>query len=240
MSNLKKIIVAIDGYSSCGKSTIAKELAKKVGYIYVDSGAMYRAVALYCIENHIIKNNEVDIEKLKTQLPLLQIEFRTNTDDGTSQTYLNGQNVEQKIRSLQVAETASQISTIPFVRQAMVNLQQQLGQSKGIVMDGRDIGTVVFPDAELKIFVTASPSIRAERRFNELKALRKSITLDEVMKNVEERDLRDTHRTISPLQKADDAIILDNSNMTKDEQMQWVLNAFEKALKNHHQTTSPT
>jgi len=229
MPNLKKIIVAIDGYSSCGKSTIAKALAKEVGYVYVDSGAMYRAVALYCIKNQLIKNNEIDIEKLKAQLPSLQIEFRTNPD-GTSHTYLNQENVEEKIRSLQVAEVASKISTISFVREAMVHLQQQLGKSKGIVMDGRDIGTVVFPDAELKIFVTASVSIRAERRFNELKSLGKDISLEEVMKNVEERDLRDTQREISPLQKADDALILDNSHLTKEEQMEWVLSAFHEAI----------
>lgn len=229
MSNLKKIIVAIDGFSSCGKSTIAKELAQSVGYTYVDSGAMYRAVALYCIENQLIKNNEVDIEKLKDKLPFLHIEFRTN-DDGISQTYLNQANVEQKIRSLQVAEIASKISTIPFVREAMVHLQQQFGKSKGIVMDGRDIGTVVFPNAELKLFVTASLKVRAERRFKELKAQGKNITLEEVMKNVEERDLRDTQRAISPLQKADDALILDNSELTKEEQMLWVLNVFQKAV----------
>lgn len=226
---ISKIIIAIDGYSSCGKSTMAKALAKTIGYIYVDSGAMYRAVALYCIKNQLISENQIDLEKLKPLLPSISINFKSNAT-GESETYLNGINVERDIRSLDVAQAASLVSAIPFVREAMVKLQQHMGQSKGIVMDGRDIGTVVFPHAELKIFVTASPEIRAKRRFAEMVAVNHNITFEEVLANVLERDNRDTQRKTSPLRKANDALVLDNSYLSIDEQFQWLLNAYQNTI----------
>lgn len=226
---VSKIIIAIDGYSSCGKSTMAKTLAKAIGYRYIDSGAMYRAVALFCINQRLIVENKIDTESLKEKLSTIHIEFNPN-EQGEADTYLNGDNVETLIRTLEVAQVASQISAFPFVREAMVKLQQQLGTSKGIVMDGRDIGTDVFPNAELKIFVTASPEIRAERRFQEMKANGKNITFAEVLANVKERDERDTHRTTSPLRKAQDALILDNSHLSIDEQFTWLLKAYQNMV----------
>jgi cytidylate kinase len=226
-----KIIIAIDGYSSCGKSTMAKALAKAIGYLYIDSGAMYRAVALFCINQHLAQENQVDIDRLRELLSSLSIEFRPNKF-GESDTYLNGIIIEEMIRTLEVAHVASQISAIPFVRAAMVELQQHLGISKGIVMDGRDIGTDVFPNAELKIFVTAAPEIRAKRRFHEMIAKGKPITYKEVLANVKERDDRDMNREISPLRKAKDALILDNSYLSIEEQFTWLLNAYQKTMSN--------
>jgi cytidylate kinase len=226
-----KIIIAIDGYSSCGKSTMAKELAKAIGYLYIDSGAMYRAVALFCINQHLVQENQVDIERLKKLLPNLFIEFRPNKI-GNSDTFLNGINIEEKIRTLEVAHVASQISAIPFVREAMVELQQHLGIAKGVVMDGRDIGTDVFPNSELKIFVTASPEIRAKRRFHEMIAKGITITFEEVLANVKERDERDTHREASPLRKAKEALVLDNSYLSIEEQFTWLLNTYKNTMSN--------
>ncbi len=229
MEIVPKIIVAIDGYSSCGKSTMAKALAKTIGYLYIDSGAMYRAVGLFCMHHRLIIENQIDLVRLKEFLPTLRIEFNPN-GQGESDTYLNGVNIEKSIRTLEVAHVASQISTIPFVRETMVTLQQQMGFSKGVVMDGRDIGTDVFPKAELKIFVTASPEIRAERRFQEMKTNGESITYEEVLANVKERDERDTSRATSPLHKAEDALILDNSYLSIEEQLTWLLNAFQETI----------
>lgn len=228
MSTDKKITIAIDGYSSCGKSTIAKSLAKTVGYTYIDSGAMYRTVALYCINNNLIKEGKVDEISLKNHISLIHIDFRPNPT-GSADTYLNNINVEKEIRSLEIASAASLISTIKFVREAMVDQQRKMGMSKGVVMDGRDIGTVVFPDAELKIFVTARPEVRAERRYKELLQKGLPAEYNDVLANVIERDERDTNRTESPLKQAEDAMVLDNSDFTPDEQFSWVLNAFNLA-----------
>lgn len=214
---MKKIIVAIDGFSSCGKSTMAKELARDAGYIYVDTGAMYRAVSLFCIKNNWLNDNNINIKEIEKHIQSIHIEFRTNAE-GKSETYLNGRNVENEIRTLEVANGASKISTLGFVRKELVRQQQLMGQNKGIVMDGRDIGTVVFPEAELKIFLTASPEIRATRRYDEMIAKGESANYNEVLANVIERDYRDQTREESPLKKADDAVTIDNSNLTREEQ----------------------
>ncbi|MDR1654299.1 MAG: (d)CMP kinase [Prevotellaceae bacterium] len=224
---MKKITVAIDGFSSCGKSTIAKSLARQTGYIYVDTGAMYRAVALFAMENGWMTDNYIDTAQLQKHLSQIQISFKTN-ESGIQETYLNGKNVEQEIRSLKVANGASRISALGFVRQELVKQQQLMGIGKGIVMDGRDIGTVVFPRADLKIFVTARPEVRALRRMKELQAKGENPTFEQVLANVRERDLRDTTRTESPLKQAEDAILIDNSNMTIDEQQKLVLNLFNQ------------
>ena len=214
---MNKIIVAIDGFSSCGKSTMAKELAREVNYVYVDSGAMYRAVSLYCIKKDWMTDTDINIEELHKNIGLIQIEFKTNAE-GKSETYLNGINVEMDIRSLDVANGASRVSTLGFVRHELVRQQQLMGQKKGIVMDGRDIGTVVFPEAELKIFVTASPEIRAQRRLDEMIAKGETADFEAVLSNVKERDERDQNRAESPLRQADDAYLLDNSHLTREEQ----------------------
>jgi len=214
---MKKIIVAIDGFSSCGKSTMAKELAREVGYIYVDSGAMYRAVSLYCIQNGLISETEINENELIKEINSILIEFKANAE-GKSETYLNGQNVENLIRSLEVANGASRVSTLGFVRSELVRQQQLMGEKKGVVMDGRDIGTVVFPGAELKIFVTASPEIRAQRRLDEMLAKGEEANFEDVLSNVKERDDRDQNRTESPLRKANDAVVIDNSHLTREEQ----------------------
>jgi len=214
---MKKIIVAIDGFSSCGKSTMAKELARGVNYVYVDSGAMYRAVSLYCIQKGWMTDTGINADELQKNIGSIQIEFKAN-DQGLSETYLNGNNVEIAIRSLEVANGASRVSTLGFVRRELVRQQQVMGDKKGIVMDGRDIGTVVFPNAELKIFVTASPEIRAQRRFDEMAAKGENTSFEEVLSNVKERDDRDQNRSESPLRKADDAVLLDNSYLTREEQ----------------------
>ena len=223
---MKKIVIAIDGHSSCGKSTMAKDLAKKIGYIYVDTGAMYRTVTLYALRNNLLD----DSEALEKALGDINITFQLNAD-GRPETYLNGENVEKEIRSLEVSNHVSPIATLPFVRTFLVAQQQAMGKEKGIVMDGRDIGTVVFPDAELKIFVTASAEVRAQRRYDELKAKGQEASYEDILKNVVERDYIDSHREVSPLRKADDAIELDNSNLTIPEQNEWLMNAFEKATR---------
>ena len=219
----KKIIVAIDGYSSCGKSTIAKSLAKAAGYKYVDTGAMYRCVALYVLRNG------VDEEWLQAHIDEIRISFALQPD-GSQHTILNGEDVESQIRTLEVGNAASQISTKGFVRKAMVAQQQAMGKDKGLVMDGRDIGTVVFPKAELKLFLTASPEIRAQRRFDELKEKGGNPDFNEVLADVKDRDYRDTHRAESPLRQAEDAVVIDNSHMTREEQMEEVLRVFRSRL----------
>ena len=227
---MKKITIAIDGFSSCGKSTMAKDLAREVGYIYIDSGAMYRAVTLYSIENGIFDGDVIDTEKLKKAIKDIQISFRPNPETGRPDTYLNGVNVENKIRTMGVSSKVSPISALDFVREAMVAQQQAMGKEKGIVMDGRDIGTTVFPDAELKIFVTATPEIRAQRRFDELKAKGQEGSFEEILENVKQRDYIDQHREVSPLRKADDALLLDNSNLSIEKQKEWLSEQFGKIV----------
>jgi cytidylate kinase len=229
---MKKIVVAIDGFSSCGKSTLAKALAKEVGYAYVDTGAMYRSVALYCLRNGLISDGKVDEEKLAEAMPSIQISFQYNSETQRNETYLNGENVEEEIRSLAVSNVVSIVSAIGFVRRAMVAQQQSFSKEKGVVMDGRDIGTVVFPDAELKVFVTARPEVRAQRRFLELSAKGDSATFEEVLENVKQRDFLDQNREESPLRQAEDAILLDNSEMTIPQQNEWLLARFNDTVKN--------
>lgn len=227
---MKKITIAIDGFSSCGKSTMAKDLAKEIGYIYIDSGAMYRAVTLYCLENSLFNSDgSVNSEELEKHINDISVSFCLNEKTLKPETFLNGVNVESKIRTMEVSSRVSLVAALGFVREALVILQQEMGKSKGIVMDGRDIGTVVFPDAELKIFVTASAEIRAKRRYDELMAKGQEVSFDEILKNVEERDRIDQTRAVSPLRKADDAIVLDNSNMTVEEQKAWLINEYQKA-----------
>lgn len=226
---MKKITIAIDGYSSCGKSTMAKDLAREVGYIYIDSGAMYRAVTLYCLENQLFTEEGIDTTKLEAALPDIHISFQLNPDTQRPMTFLNGENVEDRIRTMEVSTRVSPVAALDFVREALVKLQQEMGKAKGIVMDGRDIGTVVFPDAELKIFVTASAEIRAQRRYDELKAKGQDASFEEILANVKERDFIDQNRAVSPLRQAEDAILLDNSNLTIEEQKQWLAEQFQKA-----------
>lgn len=225
---MKKITIAIDGLSSCGKSTMARQLAEEIGYIYIDTGAMYRAVTLYALQNKIIQDNKIEENKLKNALSGLEIKFKRNKKTSLPETYLNGVNVEKDIRSMQVSEYVSQIAALDFVREALVNQQQRMGEEKGIVMDGRDIGTTVFPNAELKIFVQASPEVRAKRRYDELQA--KNIVSDykQILANVTQRDEIDMNRAISPLRPAKDALILDNSDLTIEEQNKWLLNKFKE------------
>lgn len=225
---MNKIIVAIDGFSSCGKSTMAKDLAGKIGYLYVDSGAMYRAVTLYSMQmGWIGKDGKLDEEALKANMNDINIEFRFNKEAQRSETYLNGENVEQQIRNMKVSGYVSMVSAVAFVRQFVDRLLHKISEAKGVVMDGRDIGTAVFPNAELKIFVTAQPEIRAQRRLDELRGKGDNKTsLEDVLYNIKQRDHSDQNRTESPLRKADDAIELDNSYMTIDEQMQWLLEHF--------------
>lgn len=210
---------------------MAKDLAREIGYIYIDSGAMYRAVTLYSIENGIFTGNHIDTEKLKNQITNIHISFRFNSETGRPDTYLNGVNVENQIRTMEVSSRVSPIATLDFVREAMVTQQQEMGKAKGIVMDGRDIGTTVFPDAELKIFVTASPEIRAQRRYDELKAKGEVASFDEILENVKQRDYIDQNREVSPLRKADDALLLDNSDMTISQQKEWLAEQFNKVCK---------
>ncbi len=228
---MKKITIAIDGFSSCGKSTMAKMLAKEVGYIYVDTGAMYRAVTLFAMRNGMIApNGEVNRDELKQKMQTLRVEFKLNEQTGRAETYLNGENVENEIRGMEVSSHVSAIAAIDFVRTALVEQQQRMGRDKGIVMDGRDIGTVVFPDAELKVFVTASAEIRAQRRFDELKGKGVEVNFDEILNNVQQRDYIDSHREVSPLRKADDAIELDNGELTIAQQLQWLVERFEERV----------
>ena len=227
---MKKIIVAIDGYSSCGKSTMAKTLARKIGYTYIDSGAMYRAVTLFALENGIITGSDVDAPGLEKRLNEIKITFSTDKETGSNITELNGKDVERRIRTLEVSSHVSAIAALPFIRTFLTAQQRSLGKKKGIVMDGRDIGTTVFPDAELKIFVTASPEIRAQRRYDELQAKGEKGSYEEILENVKERDRIDTSRAVSPLRKADDAIELDNSHMTISEQKEWLAARFRKVV----------
>jgi CMP/dCMP kinase len=229
---MKKITIAIDGYSSCGKSTMAKDLAHKIGYIYIDTGAMYRAVTLYAINRHLFNSDgSIKTNELKEEMSNIHIHFQLSNDTGSLQTYLNGKCVEKDIRSLEVSSHVSPIAAIPFVREALVAQQKEMGKHKGIVMDGRDIGTVVFPNAELKIFVTARTEVRAQRRYEELKAKNMPADYDAIFENIQQRDDIDTHRKISPLRKADDAIELDNSEMTIQEQTDWLLEHYYTAIE---------
>lgn len=223
LSNRKKIIIAIDGFSSGGKSTFAKEIAARLGYIFIDTGAMYRAVTLYALQHGAITNCILDEEKLTAMLDDIKIAFRFNPYRGASDIYVNGEMVEGRIRTIEVSNLVSAVSSVGAVREKLVAMQQEMGKGRGIVMDGRDIGTVVFPDAELKIFLTADPAVRAKRRFDELTAKGEKVSLEEIEKNIRERDIADQNRAISPLRKADDAIVLDNSYMTLEDQMKWVM-----------------
>lgn len=226
---MKKIIVAIDGYSSCGKSTMAKTLARKIGYTYIDSGAMYRAVTLFALENGIITGSDVDAPGLEKRLNKIKITFSTDKETGSNITELNGKDVERRIRTLEVSSHVSAIAALPFIRTFLTAQQRSLGEKKGIVMDGRDIGTTVFPDAELKIFVTASAEVRARRRYDELQAKGERTSYEEIIENVKQRDYIDTHREVSPLTQAPDAVVLDNSFMTLKQQDEWLMEQYRKA-----------
>ena len=227
---MKKITIAIDGYSSCGKSTMAKDLAREIGYVYVDTGAMYRAVTLYAMRNGMFGDAvTIDAERLKARMADIVVSFRFNEAAGRPDTYLNGELVENDIRTIAVSDKVSPVAALPFVREALVRRQQAMGKDKGVVMDGRDIGTTVFPDAELKVFVTASPEVRARRRYDELKAKGMEADYDEILRNVKERDYIDSHREVSPLRKAADAVELDNSLMTIDEQKAWLMEQYRRA-----------
>lgn len=228
---MKKITIAIDGHSSCGKSTMAKYLARQMGYVYIDTGAMYRSVTLYAMQNGMIDpQGNIDTQRLQAAMPDIHITFRYNPQRGRPDTYLNGKLVEDDIRTMQVSNHVSPIATLGFVRQAMVQQQRQMGQQGGVILDGRDIGTVVFPNAELKIFVTASPEIRAKRRYDELTAKGQTVDYQEILRNVQERDYIDSHREISPLTQAPDAIVLDNSDMTIPQQQAWLLKLTKEAV----------
>lgn len=228
---MKKITIAIDGLSSCGKSTMAKGLAKEIGYTYIDSGAMYRAVTLYCLEKSLFNSDgSVNSEELKKRINDISVSFSLNKSTFKPETYLNGKNVEAKIRTMEVSSKVSLVAALGFVREALVKQQQELGEEKGVVMDGRDIGTIVFPDAELKVFVTASAEIRAKRRYDELMAKGQNVSYEEILRNVEERDKIDQSRKVSPLRRASDAIMLDNSNMTIEEQKEWLKKEYQKAV----------
>ena len=226
---MKKIIIALDGHSSCGKSTMAKALAKKIGYIYVDTGAMYRTVTLFALRNNIFNGTELDAARLEALLPEVNVSFVLDPETNLPLACLNGEVVEREIRTMEVSSRVSPIAALPCVRTMLTKMQQQMGEAKGIVMDGRDIGTAVFPQAELKIFVTASAEVRAQRRYDELTAKGESVTFEEILKNVQERDYIDSHREIAPLKQAEDALVLDNSNMTREEQNEWLMQAYLKA-----------
>ena len=228
---MKNITIAIDGFSSTGKSTLAKQLAKHLGYIYVDTGAMYRAVALFAMENGFINKETFDKEKLISSLSDIKLQFEFNPESGFAEMFLNDKNVENEIRSMEVSGNVSRVAEVSEVRSKLVEQQQEMGKNKAIVMDGRDIGTVVFPDAELKIFMTASAETRAQRRFDELEAKGDVVTFEDVLKNVQERDYIDTHREDSPLVMADDAIEIDNSYLTREEQFNAVLELVNETLQ---------
>ena len=226
----QKIVIAIDGFSSCGKSTFAKAIAARLGYIFIDTGAMYRAVTLYALEQGAILDGKVDEAAVVALLPEVNISFRFNAERGASDVYVNGELAEGKIRSIEVSNCVSSVSSIREVREKLVAMQQQMGRERGVVMDGRDIGTVVFPDAELKIFMTAEPKVRAERRYAELTAKGDKVTMEEILENVISRDKADMERAISPLCQAEDAVVLDNSYMTVEEQMAWFMERYEKIV----------
>ena len=225
----RKIVIAIDGYASCGKSTMAKELARKIGYIYIDSGAMYRAVTLYCLRNNLFDGDTLRTDDLRQRLDEIKVSFVLNRETGRPETLLNGENVEREIRTLAVSEKVSIVAAVGFVRRKLVALQQALGKNKGIVMDGRDIGTVVFPDAELKIFLTAAPEVRARRRLAEMQAKGQTASYEEILRNVKERDRIDETREVDPLRRADDALLLDNSNLTLAQQDEWLMTQYRRA-----------
>lgn len=225
---MKKIIIAIDGFSSCGKSTMAKSLARSIGYLYFDSGAMYRAVSLFCLQQGLFADGSIDVEALRARMNEIKIAFEADPVTKSSVTLLNGVNVEKEIRSLEVSRIVSKVAALDFVRADMIEQQRRMGQAKGIVMDGRDIGTTVFPDAEMKIFVTASAEVRAQRRYDEIIARGDSADYTEILENVQQRDHIDQTREVSPLRKADDALLLDNSNMTRAEQEQWLIERFNE------------
>lgn len=227
---MKKIIIAIDGFSSCGKSTMAKALARNIGYLYFDSGAMYRAVALYCMQNGLIEGNEINREALSRRMKEIHITFEADPETMNSITFLNGVNVEREIRSLEVSQYVSQIAALDFVRSEMVEQQREMGKLEGIVMDGRDIGTTVFPEAEMKVFVTASAEVRAQRRYDELVARGDTPDYEDILHNVQHRDHIDQTREVSPLKRADDALLLDNSNLTREEQMEWLMETYNKIV----------
>ena len=229
-SQTQKIVIAIDGFSSCGKSTFAKAIAARLGYIFIDTGAMYRAVTLYALEQGAILDGKVDEAAVVALLPEVNISFRFNAERGASDVYVNGELAEGKIRSIEVSNCVSSVSSIREVREKLVAMQQQMGRERGVVMDGRDIGTVVFPDAELKIFMTAEPKVRAERRYAELTAKGDKVTMEEILENVISRDKADMERAISPLRQAEDAVVLDNSYMTVEEQMAWFMERYEKIV----------
>jgi CMP/dCMP kinase len=217
------MIIAIDGHSSCGKSTIAKSIAKHLGYVYVDTGAMYRAITLYCLQNNLISEHKIDEHSLQKHISNISIDFKINPHTQLQETWLQGTSVEQTIRGLEVSQHVSAVSKLPFVREKLVAMQRAYGAQGNIVMDGRDIGTVVFPHAHIKFFITASAHIRAQRRYDELTAKGESVNFEEILTNIESRDYEDSHRAISPLKQAADAIVLDNSNMTREEQLTWIL-----------------
>ena len=225
---MKKITIAIDGHSSCGKSTMAKDLARRIGYVYIDTGAMYRAVTLFAMRHNLIANGQVDAAKLQEEMGNIHISLRLNPETQRPDTYLNGECVEREIRTMEVSRHVSLIAALPFVRSAMVEMQREMGKEKGVVMDGRDIGTVVFPHAELKIFVTASAEVRAQRRYDELTAKGEKCNYEEILENVKERDHIDSTRETSPLSQAEDAIVLDNTHMTIPEQENWLMEAHKK------------
>lgn len=225
---MKKITIAIDGHSSCGKSTMAKDLARRIGYVYIDTGAMYRAVTLFAMRHNLIANGQVDAAKLQEEMDNIHISLRLNPETQRPDTYLNGECVEREIRTMEVSRHVSLIAALPFVRSAMVEMQREMGKEKGVVMDGRDIGTVVFPHAELKIFVTASAEVRAQRRYDELIAKGEKCNYEEILENVKERDHIDSTRETSPLRQAEDAIVLDNTHMTIPEQENWLMEEYKK------------
>lgn len=225
---MKKITIAIDGHSSCGKSTMAKDLARRIGYVYIDTGAMYRAVTLFAMRHNLIVNGQVDAAKLQEEMGNIHISLRLNPETQRPDTYLNGECVEREIRTMEVSRHVSLIAALPFVRSAMVEMQREMGKEKGVVMDGRDIGTVVFPHAELKIFVTASAEVRAQRRYDELTAKGEKCNYEEILENVKERDHIDSTRETSPLRQAEDAIVLDNTHMTIPEQENWLMEEYKK------------
>ena len=228
---MKKIIVAIDGHSSCGKSTMAKKLAREAGYIYVDTGAMYRAVTLFAMQNGCFAaDGSLDAARLESLMPGVSVYFRLDEETGKPLACLGGEVVEQQIRGMEVSSRVSPVAALPFVREAMTRQQQLMGKEKGIVMDGRDIGTAVFPDAELKIFVTASDEVRARRRYDELRAKGEEVAFEEILANVRERDYIYSHRAVAPLRQAPDALVLDNSHMSIEEQDAWLWQAFQKAV----------
>ena len=222
-NTLKRIVIAIDGYSSCGKSTFAKAIAARLGYIFIDTGAMYRAVTLHALTHGAIRSGIVHEEEVVALLDSVDISFRFNRERGASDIYVNGDLVEGRIRTIEVSNCVSRVSAIPAVRTKLVAMQQEMGRRRGVVMDGRDIGTVVFPDAELKIFMTADPAVRARRRYDELTAKGQQVSYEEIERNIRDRDYQDEHRAIAPLRKAADAVVLDNSHMTVAEQMTWVM-----------------